>query len=235
MVMAPPELHPAVLQSVALTVRPTSGAPLALQTKVLDLEPQPDGSTTLVVAPPPGLDPREHHFDATLAWTYPLGRMECTVRTRPGRRAYGDVWLVCASAPATRLQERAYFRARLTVPVLLTWTDETEDSDAPEDTTDSDATEEQPEPVELHGLVVDLSEGGLLATVPSRPPALGTRVEVTVRVDGENLSQPATVVRHVAFASGGHGVAVAFAEPRRHGDRLRAVVFAVERRRRSRT
>ncbi|WP_377322869.1 PilZ domain-containing protein [Pimelobacter simplex] len=226
--MAPPELHPAVLQSVALTVRPTSGAPLALQTKVLDLEPQPDGSTTLVVAPPPGLDPREHHFEATLAWTYPLGRMECTVRTRPGRRAYGDVWLVCANAPATRLQERAYFRARLTVPVLLTWTEATEETEQTE-------TEERPEPVELHGVVVDLSEGGLLATVPSRPPALGTRVEATVRVDGENLTQPATVVRHVAFASGGHGVAVAFAEPRRHGDRLRAVVFAVERRRRSRT
>lgn len=215
--MAPPELHPAVLQSVALTVRPTSGAPLALQTKVLDLEPQPDGSTTLVVAPPPGLDPREHHFDATLAWTYPLGRMECTVRTRPGRRAYGDVWLVCASAPATRLQERAYFRARITVPVLLAWAD---DPEQPDDT------------AELPGVVVDLSEGGLLATVPSRPPALGTRVEATVRVDGEELTQAATVVRHVAFANGGHGVAVAFAEPRRHGDRLRGIVFATERRRR---
>lgn len=225
--MAPPELHPAVLQSVALTVRPTTGGPLALETKVLDLEPQPDGSTTLVVAPPPGLDPREHHFDATLSWTYPLGRMECVVRTRPGRRAYGDVWLLSPSAPVTRLQERAYFRARIAVPVLLTWADPEADSEA-----DSEA---ESEAVELQGVVVDLSEGGLLATVPRRPPALGTRVEATIRVDGAELAQPATVVRHVAFASGGQGVAVAFAEPRRHGDRLRAVVFATERRRRRRT
>lgn len=224
--MAPPELHPAVLQNVALTVRPTTGSPLALETKVLDLEPQPDGSTTLVVAPPPGLDPREHHFDATLAWTYPLGRMECAVRTRPGRRAYGDVWLLCPSAPATRLQERAYFRARIAVPVRLRWA---EDAGADTD------TETDNEPVELPGVVVDLSEGGLLATVRGGPPAVGTRVETTVRVDEEDLVQPATVVRHVRFASGGTGVAVAFAEPRRYGDRLRAVVFAVERRRRNRS
>lgn len=229
--MAPPELHPAVLQNVALTVRPTTGSALALETKVLDLEPQSDGSTTLVVAPPPGLDPREHHFDATLAWTYPLGRMECTVRTRPARRAYGDVWLLCPSAPATRLQERAYFRARIAVPVLLTWTDPDAEREPEQD------PDVEPEPIDLAGVVVDLSEGGLLATVPrgSRAPAVGTRLEATVRVDDEDLAQPATVVRHVRFASGGIGVAVAFAEPRRHGDRLRAVVFAVERRRRSRT
>ena len=217
-----PDVHPGVLQSVALTLRPTSGRPLALETKVLDIEPQPDGSTRLVVAPPAGLDPREHHFDATLAWTYPLGRMECPVSTRPGRRAYRDVWLLCPRAPATRLQQRAYFRAQIPVPVLLAWQEPAADDAEPED-------------IELHGVVVDLSEGGLLASVRSNPPEPGTQVEVTVRLDGHNLSQPARVVRHVDFASGGTGVAVEFVDPKVHGDRLRAVVFESERRHRRRT
>ncbi|GAA3684018.1 hypothetical protein GCM10022237_48280 [Nocardioides ginsengisoli] len=226
-----PDVHPGVLQSVALTLRPTSGSPMAMETKVLDLEPQPDGSTRLVVAPPAGLDPREHHFDATLAWTYPLGRMECAVSTRPGRRAYGDVWVLCPSAPATRLQQRAYFRARIPVPVLLRWR---EPADCAEDQPQPE-TPEPVEPIELHGVVVDLSEGGLLASVRSEPPAPGTEIEVTVRLDGHNLSQPARVIRHVDFASGGTGVAVEFTDPKVHGDQLRSVVFAAERQRRRRT
>lgn len=227
-----PDVHPGVLQSVALTLRPTSGSPVALETKVLDIEPQPDGSSRLVVAPPAGLDPREHHFDATLAWTYPLGRMECAVSTRPGRRAYGDVWLLCPSAPATRLQQRSFFRARIPVPVLLRWTEETETAE-PE--TDHPEAETEPAEIEAHGVVVDLSEGGLLASVRTAPPELDSEVEVTVRLDGHNLSQPARVVRHVTFASGGTGVAVAFTDPKVHGDQVRALVFAAERRDRRRT
>ncbi|WGX94353.1 PilZ domain-containing protein [Nocardioides sp. L-11A] len=211
------EVHPGVLQPVALTLRPTTGGPTAVSTKVLDLEPQPDGSTRLVVAPPAGLDPREHHLDGTVAWTYPLGRMECPVTTRPARRAYGDVWLLCPSAPATRLQQRAYFRARVAVPVLLRW-----------------ERQEAEEPTELPGVVLDLSEGGLLATVRTPPPPVGSPVEATVRIDGDDLVQPAAVVRHVRFASGGLGVAVAFADPTVHGDRIRRLAFETERRRRHR-
>lgn len=221
-----PDLHPTVLQTVALTLRPTAGEPVALETKVLDLEPQPDGSTTLVVACPSGLDPREHHFDVTLAWTYPLGRMECAVSTRPGRRAYGDVWLLRPSSPAARLQQRAYFRARISMPVLLRWTAGGGES--------GESGEEADETVDLLGVVVDVSEGGLLASVRTAPPPVGTAVEATVRVDGDNLVQAAEVVRHVRFASGGLGVAVSFADPSIHGDRIRRLVFETERRRRRR-
>lgn len=226
-----PDLHPTVLQTVALTLRPTAGDPVALETKVLDLEPQPDGSTTLVVACPVGLDPHEHHFDVTLAWTYPLGRMECPVSTRPGRRAYGEVWVLRPSSPPARLQQRSFFRARISMPVLLRWTPEVEETSA-------DAAPEHPEHpehLELLGVVVDVSEGGLLATVRTEPPPVGTSVEATTRVDGDNLVQAARVVRHVRFASGGTGVAIAFVDPSVHGDRLRRLVFETERRRRRRS
>lgn len=222
----PPDVHPGVLQTVALTLRPTAGEPVALETKVLDLEPQSDGSTTLVVACPSGMDPHEHHFDVTLSWTYPLGRMECPVSTRPGRRAYGEVWLLRPSSPAARLQQRAYFRARISMPVLLRWTP------AAEDAADEPEQPEQPEQVELLGVVVDVSEGGLMASVRTEPPPVGTSVEATTRVDGDNLVQAAQVVRHVRFASGGIGVAIAFVDPSVHGDRLRRLVFETERRRR---
>ncbi|TNM39561.1 PilZ domain-containing protein [Nocardioides albidus] len=232
---APPDLHPTVLQTVTLTLRPTVGEPVALETKVLDLEPQPDGPTTLVVACPNGLDPREHHFDVTLAWTYPLGRMECSVSTSPGRRAYGDVWLLRPSAPVARLQERAYFRARISMPVLLRWTPEVEGTPPVQATEATPSAESAgPAQVDLMGVVVDVSEGGLLASVRTAPPPVGTTVEATVRVDGDNLVHQARVVRHVRFAGDGLGVAVVFAEPPVHGDRIRRLVFETERRRRRR-
>lgn len=214
-----PEVHPAILQTVALTLRPTAGEPVALTTRVLDLEPQPDGGTNLVVACPDGHDPLEHHFEATVAWTYPLGRMECPVSTRPGRRAYGQVWVLRPSSAATRIQERAFFRARVSVPVVLAWTVETED-------------DAEPAPRDLTAVAVDLGEGGLLAVVHTEPPAAGTLVDATVRVEGTNYTQPARVVRHVDFISGGLGVAVAFLDPKLHGDRFRKLVFESERRRR---
>lgn len=216
------DVHPALLQDVTLTLRPTAGEPVALRTKVLDVEPRPDGSATLAVVCPEGLDPREHHFEATVSWTYPLGRMECTVSTRPARRAYGSVWLLTPTAAVTRLQQRAYFRARVAVPVVLAWTPETDEAGV---------GDQQPEPTSLTGVVVDISEGGFLAMLRVRPPAVGTAVDATVRIDGDNLTQTARVVRHVGFAGGGHGVGVAFDDPKVHGDRIRKLVFETERRR----
>lgn len=216
---AGPEVHPAILQTVALTLRPTAGDPVALTTRVLDLEPQPDGRTTLVVACPDGHDPLEHHFEATVSWTYPLGRMECPVSTKPARRAYGRVWVLCPSTPAIRIQDRAFFRARVSVPVVLTWADEAEGDD---ESVQNDLT----------AVAVDLGEGGLLALARTEPPAIGTIVDTTVRVDGVNYTQSARVVRHVDFVSGGVGVAIAFLDPKVHGDRFRKLVFESERRRR---
>lgn len=217
------EVHPALLQSVALTLRPTVGDPVDVETRVLDLEPYGDGGTALVVACPDGLDPDEHHFDASVAWTYPLGRMECAVSTRPATRHYGRVWLLRPSAAPTRLQQRTFFRARVAVPVALTWPVQDESADDDEDGAP---------PSSLLGVAVDLSEGGVLAATQGPVPAPGTAVDATIRIDGDNLSQPARVVRHVQFAGGGVGIAVSFADPAVHGDRIRRTVFETERRRR---
>lgn len=218
------EVHPALLQPVALTLRPTVGGPLDVETRVLDLEPYGDDGTTLVVACPDGLDPDEHHFDATVAWTYPLGRMVCAVNTRPAVRHYGRVWLLRPSTAPTRLQQRTFFRARVAVPVALSWP-------LPPDAADEPGADTPP-PSSLLGVAVDLSEGGVLAATQGHVPEPGTEVEVTVRIDGDNLPQLARVVRHVRFAGGGVGVAVSFADPTVHGDRIRRVVFETERRRR---
>ena len=224
-------VHPVLLQSVDLVLRPTLGEPVHVQTKVLDVEPQADGSVTIVVACPPGLDPDEHHFEAGVSWTYPLGRMECAVTTRPGTRNYGRVWLLCPSAPPSRLQQRAYFRARVPVPVALAWTPEPED-DEPVDPPAREVEEElEPERAETLGVAVDLSEGGVLTTSSLPLPPLDAVVEATVRVDGDNLAQDARVVRHVRFAGGVAGVAVTFLNPGAHGDRIRRLVFETERRR----
>ena len=215
------EIHPALLQTVALTLRPTTGGPVALEAKVLDLEPQPDGSTTLVVGCPAGFDPHEHHFDASVAWTYPLGRMECPVTTRPATRDYGRVWLLRPAAQPTRQQQRAFFRAQVQVPIALAWTEEPDDG-----------ASDEPVAEALLGVAIDLSEGGALAASPSHLPPVGAVVVATVRVDGDNLAQEARVVRHLQFAGGGAGVALAFLDPSTHGDRIRRLVFETERRRR---
>lgn len=225
-------VHPALLQPVGLTLRPTLGEPVAVATRVLDLEPLGDGLSTIVVACPDGMDPDEHHFEASVSWTYPLGRMECAVNTRPGIRNYGRVWLLRPSAPPSRLQQRAFFRARVPVAVALSWLPEEHDQH-PEDQHPEDEHPEDEEPArtEVLGVAVDLSEGGLLATTGLPLAPVGTVVEVTVRVDGDNLAQAARVIRHVGFAGGGAGVAVSFLDPTTHGDRIRRLVFETERRR----
>ncbi|WP_435768568.1 PilZ domain-containing protein [Nocardioides sp. SYSU DS0651] len=225
-----PESHPQVLQTVELRLHPTVGDAVVRETKVLDLETD-EGAQLLVVSCPPDLDPLVHHLDATIAWTYPLGRMECAVTTRPSRRDYGQVWLVRPAGPATRLQDRAYFRAPVSVPLSIAWvaeppaTDETAGPDG--GTTDAPA-----EPVhhESPGVVVDLSEGGLLGIVRGQLPPVGSEVDSTIKIDGLALAHPAVVVRHVAFAGGSTGVALAFDDPSVHGDVIRRFVFAAQRR-----
>jgi hypothetical protein len=210
--------HPEVLQDVSLRLERTIGDPVVVSAKVLDVEPSADGDV-LVVGCPPGMDRREHHFEARLSWTYPFGRMECTVATRPARREYGDVWLVVPDGPATRVQQREFFRASVSVPVRVSW------SEAHPDEPDGEVQEQG-----FTGAVVDLSEGGLLTTAVGSAPSVGTAVEVTLLLAEGQIAARATVVREVAFTGGGAGVALAFADPAEHGDRLRRVAFEAERR-----
>lgn len=224
---AGPDVHPALLQTVVLLLPRTAGAPFALETRVLDIEPQPDGLSAVVMTCPSEIDPREHHFDATLTWTYPLGRMRCAVHTRPGRRAYGDVWVAYPGAQPTRIQERAFFRAKVSLPLSLAWTPEVDVSgtEAAEAADDSG-----PQEVTLTGHTLDLGEGGLLALVGTESPEIGTVVDATLVIGDTTCTQPAHVVRRVPMGGGRIGVGLAFLEPRPNADRLRRFVFEVERR-----
>jgi len=209
---------PETLQPVVLRIERTVGDPVVATTRVMDVEDAPGGLPTLVVSCPPELDPLEHHLHAELSWTCARGRMSRAVSAHPGRRAYGRVWQLVPAPPVMRLQERMHFRAGVAVPVRLQWY-----ADRPA------RSGTEPEEHELDGVTVDLSEGGALAFVRTTPPPPGTTVITTLRIDGEELQSPATVVRHVDYP-GGAGVAVRFADRGEHGDRLRRAAFEAERR-----
>jgi hypothetical protein len=211
----PAEPLPDVLQDVTLRWVRTSGAAVHAPTRVLDLETRDDATTYVVVACPADTDPHEHHFEAELAWTHPLGRVSCPVSAHPGRRPYGAVWVLTPAGPPRRLQERRHFRAPMALPVRITW---------PEPGAEEQGGRHS------DGTTVDVSEGGLLALLRGAAPEVGASVETTVVVDGEELSSTATVVRHVGFPAG-VGVATAFPDPAPHADRLRRAAFEAERRR----
>lgn len=211
-----PDQVPDVLQPVTMSLGRTVGPPMLAPTRVLDLETEP-GVTRVIVGCPTGCDPSEHHFDATLTWTQPSGRLTRTVVAHPGRRRYGAVWILAFTGPAIRAQERRHFRARLAVPARISW--------------QAEAGTSGEELVDRHcdAVTVDLSEGGVLALVRSDAPEVGTVVDTTLIVDGTELSGPATVVRHVPYPAG-VGVGVMFPDPNGNADRLRRAAFDAERR-----
>lgn len=227
--------HPEVLQHVDLRLERTIGEPIQVRAKVLDIEATEQGDV-LVVSCPSGTDRRQHHFEATLSWTHPLGRMDCAVTTSPARREYGPVWLVVPHGPTTRVQQREFFRASVSIPVRLSWWEPAVDAE-PGEPEAAHVGEPVAETVERRatGAVVDLSEGGLLATLREPLPSTGTRVEATLVLDGGPISAAGTVVRTVTFAGGSVGIAIAFTDPSQHGDRIRRVAFEAERRQRRTT
>jgi hypothetical protein len=210
---------PEVLQSVVLEVRPGNQDDRAVEvdTKVLDIEVTMD-EPTIVLSREPGIDGLTLAPHCAIMWTGLMGRVECPVALRTGRRDYGLVWLARPTGPPVRTQRRAYFRARMYAPVMVEWTEGVDDGAAVDH--------------RLQGVAVDLSEGGVLATVKGgATPSSGTPVTVAVVLDGDTLEQPAVVVRHVDFPGGGSGLAVAFSNPSLHGDRVRRAAFEAERRR----
>ena len=201
---------PALLQSVTLLLERTTGESFMVPTKVLDIEPEGLASC-VVVACPEGCDPREHHLDAWLTWTEPRGLISVPVTTHPAKRSYGQVWRVITAGRAIRQQDRQHFRADLSTPIRVTWTAAGHRSQRRD------------------GVTVDLSEGGALALLRGTPPRIGAYVEVTIRVEGNELQTGATVVRHEAMP-GGTGVGLAFDEHSGHGGDLRHAVMEAERR-----
>jgi hypothetical protein len=198
-----------VLQPVTVRVQRTSGVVVVAPTRVLDFERRGDAAM-VIVACPADVDASEHHFEAELSWTHPLGRVSCAVATHPGRRPYGAVWVLAPRGPARRVQERRHFRVRMTVPLRLSWDD-----------------------MHSEAFTVDVSEGGVLALLRDEPPDVGSVVDTTLVVDGTELSGPGTVVRHVPYP-GGVGIGVMFPEVNANADTLRRAAFDAERRRVSR-
>jgi hypothetical protein len=210
-----PDELPEVLQPVTLRLERTNGPVLLAPTRVLDLESDP-GVVRVVVACPPGCDPTEHHFDATLTWTEPTGRISRAVVAHPGRRRYGAVWVLSTDGPAIRAQERRHFRAHVAVPARMSW----------EEPTGTDDLEER----HCDAVTIDISEGGVLALVRAIPPEIDSVVDTVLLIDGRELHGPATVVRHVPYP-GGVGVGVTFPDRHANADRLRRAAFEAERRR----
>jgi hypothetical protein len=202
---------PAILQPVVLHLVRASGATIDVSTRVIDLEVE-GGQTYVVVTCPSDRDLHEQYEAAALSWTHPLGRLTVPAATQPGLRDYGRVWRVLPIGEVSRHQDRRYFRAELAVPVRVRW-----------------GGSEETDPEQRQGVTIDISEGGTLALLRGEPPEIGAEVEVTLRVNGTELSNPASVVREVRLP-GGTGVALSFEEPPKNGPELRRAVVAAERR-----
>jgi len=213
--------YPDVLSPVTLVLVGDDGETTELDTRVSDLMPRDAPPTTITVvlpqpvdrddleAPPPGTT-------VELTWLHEAGVMRTLVGVAPVWRRYGPVWVLTPQGEVTRQQRREFFRARVSLPVGITslvgWNAAVGSV------------------VPLAGMAVDLSEGGLRAVARGVLPSSGTTVEVALRTPDETLELPATVVRSVSFPGGSNGLAVRFAAGGRHSDRIRALVFAAQRR-----
>ncbi|WP_121256137.1 flagellar brake protein [Nocardioides ferulae] len=221
--------HPTVLTPVQVRVPQPADTAVELVSRVLDLE-SADGATptqgtaegeapTIVVARPDltgvvdaGVLPRPEQ-ELTLGWPHENGQVLLPVTAVADRRRYGPVWLLTPVGEPRRVQRREFFRVPFAAPVTLTPIDDDGGSGPARS-----------------GTVVDLGEGGLLAVVEGERPAPGTEVEVRLLVGGDLVRSVAEVVRHVELPGGGPGVALRFSDPEEHGDLIRSVAFAEQRR-----
>jgi len=207
------------------------GQVVEVPTRVEDLHLQVGdrrGSSTaeLVIAQPVfagNLEAEQVGAQYVLRWLTDRGVHEVTGRYL-GRRRVGPVligWRMGISGPVTRVQRRAHARVAVTVPVQV----ELPVPPAADDR--EDVGDAAGSPVVLTGITVNVSEGGLLATLQPSPsgvavPASGTAVVVRFVLAQEPFDLAGRVVRH----QGADGLAVAFDDPNGHGDRLRPLLFA---------
>lgn len=220
--------YPEVLSSVKLVVVSREGVITELDSRVWDLEPRDAVPNRITVSWPEAPDGTEVEPPGpaervVLAWLHPTGLMQVPVVVEPHRRRYGPVWLATPQGPVTRLQRREFVRARVALPAQVTPVAE-EGEDVADDA-------EAPDPLpSATGIAVDVSEGGVQVMVRGTLPEPGAEVEVALRVDGETMVLPSLVLRRISYPRGGDGLALQFADPDRYGDRIRALVFAEERR-----
>jgi hypothetical protein len=161
-------------------------------------------------------------------------------------------WRLDVTGAARRAQRRRYVRASWTRPVVVDVIPVArlhQDGSAVGGEDGSVAEELSCAGGTVHGITLDLSEGGIRCLLPPPPLRTGQPVRAHLEVEGERLALEGTVVR-VAGRAGREGregrgdtrgagpqneIGIAFTEPDEHGDLLRRVVFGEQlRSRRSR-
>ena len=215
--------HPGVLSPVSVELTLRGDVVVDVESRVMDLETVPGtGALSAVMVARPDLDglPDAGSFprygeELLLHWTHTTGRLHRPVVAEAVQRSYGAVWRLTPTGPAVRVQRREYFRVPMALPVELTVPADPEVPDEPDRV--------------VTAWMTDLSEGGLLALVDGDLPPAGNLVQVGLEVDGRRIAPAATVVRHLDFPGGRHGVALRFTDPDRHGDHIRKALFARQR------
>jgi hypothetical protein len=154
-------------------------------------------------------------------WSTERGLHDVTVRYL-GRERIGPAvlgWRLRVSGPVTKLQRRAYARVDVAVPVEF----------AVLAAPGREPARGAGSATILRGLTVNLSEGGVLATLePAGPLPLDAPVVLRFDLGGQRFVLSGRIVR-VQPAPGRPGlvgVAVRFDTPDAHGDRLRPLLFA---------
>jgi hypothetical protein len=221
-------------QAAGTATRPVE-VPTVLEDLRLDVAGRRPGAAEIVIARPAftgDLLGETGHDSYLLRWVTDRGKFEVTGRY-VSRERIGPVligWRLQVTGPVSRTQRRAHARVDVTVPVGIALPDGVPD-DGPD-----------PAPgAAWQGWTVNLSEGGVLATLCSPAPPVDAPVRVTFALEGSHFALTGRVVRHqpARTASGGCvpgsvgsdgvarvAIAVAFDTPEVHGDRLRPLLFA---------
>lgn len=213
--------YPEVLSPVTLVLVADEGTVTELETRVSDVTPRDAPPTAITVVRPQPAHREEVEAPPVgttveLTWLHAAGVMRTVVEVTPVWRRYGPVWVLTPQGEVTRQQRREFFRVPVSLPVgitsLVEWNAALGSL------------------VPTAGMAVDLSEGGLRAVARGVLPSSGSTVELALKVPDETLDLPATVVRSISFPGGSNGLAMRFTATGRHADRIRALVFAAQRR-----
>jgi hypothetical protein len=202
----------------------------------------PGGVTELFVAVPryPGdVDVPEAGTACTVTWAGPTGVYDLPVgyRDRAVLSPAVQTWRVAVTGAAVRAQRRHFVRVPWAVPIVVELIPvvRSRPSSGPVSGPGPGASglqhdEDSEGPARIHGMSLDLGEGGLRCRLP--PPQLrwGQPVRVSLEVDGEQLQLEGTVVRSAPRApvpgrEAQCDAGIAFTAPDEYGDLLRRAVF----------
>lgn len=202
---------PGVLSPVVLRV-----GDVEVRTMIVDIELAGE-APLLVVAGGDPLTPTSAgpRGQTVLAWTAEQAQWELPVVVARATRPYGAVLLATPVGAPRRLQRREFFRVRVSGGATLIRPPEAHGDEA----------------MRLGTELIDISEGGLsvvLRAGTTAPPA-GTTLRLEAELMGRRIDSDVVVVRPLSLSHDRSGLALRFTEPERHGDFIRKVAFAEQR------